>query len=256
MSDIKLVRWATYLLPGSLLVFSALLITSEISDQDVSSLMGLSALPYHEVFEVFVFLAVSYILGMGLWGVCYHECAQNLLLFKSHHKRLEDMQKFLTSPWYKKAKFPAWKTLFPTLPSYYAEKRKKKKKEKEKHAYHEFEFLLVKSYSSKRQQMVDRIIQDRKTIGLLQALFVGALVFALSCGVLVLLNHPVESEESDKTVLFSCIAIGSALTALMLRIHYSRRQHYLVRDALMTFLAELSDLDKVRKKEERSENRH
>lgn len=227
MSDIKLTRWATYLLPGSLVVSSMSMLFEKFSQESVAELL---VFPHSTTYGIFAFLGLSYVVGMGLWGVAYHPCAQRLLLFKSHTKRLEDMKKICNSPWYEKQNLPDWQQLFPELST---------PNSKEKDAYHDFEFTVVKAYLTKSPELRDRIIRDRETVGLIQALILGLWVLFASLVVLTACELGQNRSETWRSAIsLACVALVTVVAILMLYVHYCRRQHYLVRDVLMTFLSD------------------
>lgn len=229
MSDIKLFRWATYLLPGSLVVFPTWMLLEMVSGVRATEVLKFE---HSSAFLILAFLGLSYATGMGLWGIGYHPFTQRIL-FKSHSRRLRDIRTLTDSAWYKRRKFPDRKKYFPSL------KGKTTRDEDVPDAYHDFELAIVEACTSKNKHMVDRIIQQRETIGLLQALILGVIACSLlltRLALTVFLEDPAKSWRP--AVGLFCGAVAAILLLFALRVHYKRRQYYLVRDVLLTLLAD------------------
>ena len=95
----------------------------------------------------------------------------------------------------------------------------------------------MKTYFKKSTEMRERIIRDRETVGLIQALILGLWVLSICLVVLILVEFGQNSLKTWRTVVsLACATLATVIVVLMLYVHYYRRQHYLVRDVLMTFL--------------------
>ena len=224
MTDIKLTRWATYLVPGSVVVFSAWLLSQKIFPESVDSVLLLPDIPG---IGLYIFLALSYIVGIGLWGVCYSEHMQKWMHFHSHDKRLRLVREFLRSDWRQKKYFSKLKIFFPDLPP--------EKENLESLDYYDFEFVITSAHQTASTEMNDRIVQDRETIGLLQTLILGLCILAISLLVIAILVGIEGSWQA--TICLVCVILAALLLTFMLYVHYGRRQRYLVRDTLMAFLS-------------------
>ncbi len=223
MSDIKLTRWATYLAPGSVVVYSLWLLIQKVAPKSGDPL---SLLPDVQSLQIFFFFLLSYIIGIGLWGVGYWKGIQRWLGFNSHRNRLKYIKRIVASDWCRDREFSELQKAFPELerPGTYNHES----------AYHDFELAVLRTYTTQSAETKDRIIQDRETVGLLQTLILGMIVSAASfvaIAIRELLRGPWQS-----ALLPMCAALAASVVTLMLYVHYHRRQYYLVRDVIMAFL--------------------
>lgn len=225
MTDIKLIRWATYLVPGSLVVFSGWSLSQRIFPGSIDKVLPLPNIPG---IEIYVFLVLSYIIGISLWGLCYADFLQKWLRFNSHENRVLFVKKLLSPEWRQKKYFSKLKRSFPEIPP--------EEQNLEKLDYHDFEFILVNVHQTASSEMNDRIIQDRETVGLLQTLIIG--LFILTISLLVSVIFEVLHKSWNETIVLLCAMLVTIVFTRFLYVHYDRRQHYLVRDALMAFLSE------------------
>ena len=87
--------------------------------------------------------------------------------------------------------------------------------------------------------MTERIIRDRETVGLIQTLILGLWVLSASFVVVLALELGQSPSKTWRPAIsLVCATLATVIVALMLYVHYYRRQHYLVRDVLMTFLSD------------------
>ena len=225
MTDIKLTRWATYLVPGSVVMFSMWILSQRIFPESLDTLLPLPEIP---AIELYMFLVLSYIVGIAIWGLCYSEHTQKWLRFRSHEKRILLVKEFLKSEWRQKKYFSKLKEFFPDVPS--------SKANLESFDYHDFEFVIASTHQTASTEMNQRIIQDRETIGLLQSMILALFVLAIS----LLISAIFEAWHNSwrATSSFACIMLTILLLVRMLYVHYDRRQSYLVRDTIMAFLSD------------------
>jgi len=224
MQDIKLTRWATYLVPGSIVVLSAWLLAKSIFKEMMDSTISL---PDITGIGLYVFFSLSYIVGIALWGVCYSKRMQILLRFQSHDRRLKLIKEFLRSEWRQIAYLDKMKKYFPSIP--------KEKECIENLDYYDFEFIIASVHQTASTEMNDRIVQDRETIGLLQTLILGLYILSFSVFVLIIVEAIDRSWYPAIGLFF--VMLATLILIKMLYVHYERRQRYLVRDTLMAFLS-------------------
>jgi hypothetical protein len=222
MQDIKLTRWATYLVPGSIVVLSAWIISKSFFEDMMDSIISL---PSITGIELYVYFALSYVVGIALWGVCYSKRMQILLRFRSHDRRLELIKEFLRSEWRQKAYLDKMKKYFSSIP--------KEKENIENFDYYDFEFIIASVHQTASTEMNNRIVQDRETIGLIQTLILGLYVLSFSLFILTIVKVIGRTWQPAIGLFFAMLA--TLILTKMLYVHYERRQRYLVRDTLMAF---------------------
>ena len=88
MQDLKLTRWATYLVPGSITLCAFGLLLYRIVRTELVSLEIVSEIPsWIGVLLCFMFGILSYTVGLGLWGLGYSNPIQKHI-FRDQHSKL------------------------------------------------------------------------------------------------------------------------------------------------------------------------
>lgn len=224
MTELKLTRWATYLVPGSVAVFAAWVLVKKLVPVSMTTLLPLPDVP---AVDVYAFFVLSYIVGIGLWGVGYCTSVQTLFRFRSHDNRVKYARQLLSLEW-------RWSKYLARLARYLPERPSCKEKVEE-FDHDDFRFAVIVVYGTASPEMKDRVIQDRETIGLLQSLILASVVLTASLIVATLIEMAQGAWRPALCLL--CLSSVTAAIIGMLYIHYDRRQEYLVRDVLMSFLA-------------------
>lgn len=227
MVELELTRWATYLLPGSVVLLGICLLYADVAGYDV--FRGLYSIEKRRslIVIVFAFSAASYIVGIGLWGICYSPPVQRTLFSQPDEKRVHYARKFLREPCRQEKYYHTLKRYFPQLPQ--------SKKDPNNFEYADFQFIILAIYEDASDVTKDRIIWERDTIGLLQSLILSCIFLC----VVFLVSATARVPHMDWPIATKFyIACGLTFCVVMaLYTHYFERNYYLVRDVIMAFLS-------------------
>ena len=225
MRDIKLTRWATYLVPGSIVVFSFYLLLGNTGIK-VTNVFNICNTSEYSWVVIFIFSLISYIVGIGLWGVCYSNLAQKTLFCDPHNRRVRYSKTFLREKWKREKYYRKLKKFFPDIPE--------KETRASRFEYRDFQFIVVSIYETSSEATKERLVSTRETIGLLQSLILSSAILNMVLIILVIIKL-LWKDWQLAPLFFIAVFIGLCITS-MLYVHYFKRNYYYVRDTLMAFL--------------------
>lgn len=227
MQEVKVTRWSTYVVPGSVVVLALGILAGNFAWPDVVKDKAVTGMdPSMGVLLGLVFCVVSYILGIGLWGIAYSDAIQRVLFGNPHKRREGHARNFLAEEWRQKKYYAKLKQYFPDVPE--------TKGRPAGFEYRDFEFVIVSVCEKAEDAMKNRIVADRDTIGILQSLILASYGLGIASGI-VAIDRWVKA-DGGRAIMFGVFTVLIAWVTFTLYVHFFRRNYYLVRDVLMAFL--------------------
>ena len=152
MQQIKLTRWATYLVPGSVFGFALWMIIGDLFGCDIYKWWSMLETPAW--MSGFALGVTSYVLGIGLWGLSYFRVVQGTLFGNPHNRRVSHAKYFLKEKWRQEKYFAEMKRYFPSI--------SEDKRDTDKFEYSDFQFVITCVYEKAGEALRERISSERE----------------------------------------------------------------------------------------------
>lgn len=243
---LQIFRFAYYVLPGSIIIFSFWLLTVTCNCTNFNNIF--IPLPQITGIDVYCFLCFSYCIGTGVWGVSLLEIkrflieAINFFLPRRyaitkrpemlrHEIRVSYLKKMLETDWLNNHCCAKIKTIFP---DYFNNEQSFDSIDIEKIDYKLFEMMMHYVLFFDTGDIKTRLVWQRDTSILLYSMMIA--FSSLSISLFVKLFDCVLFSHADSLCLLLSAFPLVLIIIFTFQIHYKKRNELIVRDVLYGFI--------------------